>query len=322
MIIKVNGRKVETQGRGLIPLPVWSRLHLSETNTPEFIAEWEKYIPSAGCQCRAGYDEILKTFTWDYSSPETFFASGVELHNRVNDKIGSGNVSIEEALTLWRHRRPQTSRTRCVVTIATGKTFADLLSITGPLLQSYADKCEADFIVLNNITEPWWGFEKFRTRHFIGQYDEVLFLDADCLVHPDCESLFGRSKSVAIHDDFGYLYRTEWISQERDRIGKALNIEMLDPPTCFNTGVVYTRSDAAAVWADPPRTLPITQTAEQVYAEQAVLKMDYELLDSRYNWQFYFPGFWQKLGDAKIAHLATSKDKLSHARQVLTKWGI
>lgn len=322
VIIKVNGRKVASRARGQVTIPVWSRLHLYDGRDPEWLANWEKYIPQAGCSCKAGYDEILKTFSWDFMSPETFFASGVELHNRVNDKLGYGTVSLDEALTLWRHRRPQTGRTRCVVTVATGSAFRDLLSVTGPMLQSYADKCEADLIVLNNITEVWWGFEKFRTRHFIGQYDEVLFLDADCLVHPDCDTLFGRSKPVAIHDDFSYLQRTDWISQERERIADALGIDMRDPPTCFNTGVVYTRSDAASVWADPPRTLPISQTAEQVYAEQAVLKLDYELLDSRYNWQYYFPRFWQWLRDAKIAHLATSTEKLKHARQVLAAWGL
>ena len=322
MIIKVNGRKIDAASRHLVTVPPWSILHLYEGCDPDWLVGWERTIPAAGCGCVEGYHQILKSFAWDFESPEAFWRSGHDLHNRVNAKLDREETSIEHALTLWRHQRPQTSRTRCVVTIATGRAFRELLAVTGTLIASYAERNDADFVVLDNVTEPWWGFEKFRTRHFIGQYDEVLFLDADCLVHPDCENLFGRSKSVAIHDDFSYLARTDWISKERGVIGQTLGIEMLDPPTCFNTGVVYTRSDAAAVWSDPPRTLPITQTAEQVYAEQTVLRMDYEKLDSRYNWQFYFPGFWSKLGDARIAHLATSRDKLTHARQVLAAWGI
>lgn len=325
--ITLNGRPIDPAkklvgGLTRTTIPVWSRLHLYDGRDPEWLANWEKYIPQAGCACKAGYDEILKTFSWDFTSPETFFASGVELHNRVNDKIGYGTVSLDEALTLWRHRRPQTGRTRCVVTVATGSAFRDLLSVTGPMLQSYADKCEADLIVLNNITEVWWGFEKFRTRHFIGQYDEVLFLDADCLVHPDCESLFGRSKPVAIHNDRPFIGRADWLKLERKMIADLFAIEIEDSPTSLNSGVVYTRSDAASVWTDPPRNLPISQTSEQTWVEQSVLKLDYELLESRYNWQYYFPTFWDGLKDAKIAHLASSKDKLRHARQVLTVWGM
>jgi hypothetical protein len=38
----------------------------------------------------------------DFSSPEAFFAWGVRLHNAVNAKLGKPEITIEEALSIWR----------------------------------------------------------------------------------------------------------------------------------------------------------------------------------------------------------------------------
>jgi hypothetical protein len=88
----------------------WDALHSYWGDDPKiFVQEvFEPMIPSGGCNCPDGYKNILKTFQWDFTSPERFFESGVDLHNLVNQKlIAEGDttkriVSLEEAYATWR----------------------------------------------------------------------------------------------------------------------------------------------------------------------------------------------------------------------------
>lgn len=268
----------------------------------------------------SSFAEIEAELPPDYSSPEAFFARGNEWHNRVNRKLDYPEVTLNQALTLWRHQRPQTGRTRCVVTVATGKPFRKLLDFTRPFLRSYAMRNNADFIELTNQTETWWGFEKFRTLFFSEQYEETLFIDADCVIRPDAPSLFGSDAGLLIHDDWEYLAQTKWIHSERQRVANSLGVEFEDRKTCLNSGVVYCKQSHSNVWAQPQRTMNRNHTSEQIFVEQSAFKLGYQNLDSRMNWQYYFPKFWERINDAYLVHFATSNDKLNHAKRAVEIW--
>ena len=62
---------------------------------------WQYLIP-ARCDCKDGYQQILSEMPPDFSTPEAFFAWGVALHNAVNRKLGKPELTIEEALSIWR----------------------------------------------------------------------------------------------------------------------------------------------------------------------------------------------------------------------------
>lgn len=301
-------------------LPPWSRLHLERNPTEEFFADWKRYIPSQGCMCASNFAEIEEELPPDFTSPEAFFARGIEWHNRVNRKLGYQEITLNQALMLWRHHRPKTGRTRCVVTVATGKAFRDLLDFTRPYLRSYAMRNDADYIELTNQTELWWGFEKFRTLFFSEQYEETLFVDADCVIRPDAPSLFGTDAEIMIHDDWKYLAETSWLKSQREIVGKGLAVEFEQRDTCLNSGVVYCKRSHAGVWSQPPRTMNTNHTSEQLYVEQSAFRLGYQELDSRMNWQFYFPGFWQGVKDAYLVHFATSNEKLNHAKRTVQIW--
>jgi hypothetical protein len=179
---------------------------------------------------------------------------------------------------------------------------------------------DADYIELTNQTELWWGFEKFRTLFFSEQYEETLFIDADCVIRPDAPSLFGTDAGILIHDDWKYLAERSWIKSQREIIGRGLDFEFEQRDTCLNSGVVYCKRSHAGVWSQPPRTMNTNHTSEQLYVEQSAFRLGYEELDSRMNWQFYFPGFWQGVKDAYLVHFATSNEKLSHAKRTVQIW--
>lgn len=324
MQITINGVPIGEASMLPRSLPLWSELHLQDLYDEAWFAKWKARVPQVGCGCQVSFDEILETFPAVFGDSRAQFERGIEWHNEVNKKpsLSKPVVSLEDALTLWRHKRPASGKTRCVLTVATGRKFRELLEVTRPSLKAYAEKCNADFIELTNETELWWGFEKCRARHFVEQYDETLFLDADCVVNPAAPSIFDRSESLAMHNDYHFLHRTEWLRNERISIADALGVEFEQRDVGLNSGVVYARREAAAVWTRPPDNIPQSQTSEQTFVEQSAFRLGYTDLDDRWNWQFYFRDFWSKAPDAWIVHFAGEREKIHHARKMLDIWGV
>jgi hypothetical protein len=95
LIAKQNERKAQA-GR-----LAWSKLHSYRGCDPQWLDLWQLIIPNA-CECRSGYQQILKELPPDFSSPEAFFAWGVALHNAVNAKLGKPQITIDEAYSIWR----------------------------------------------------------------------------------------------------------------------------------------------------------------------------------------------------------------------------
>jgi hypothetical protein len=297
----------------------WPALYeLAKSPTEAGLSEWELGIPSEGCGCVQGYRSFKADDPPDFSSPMAFFHWANRIHNLVNAKLGKRQVTLGEALTLWRHIRPWSGMTKAIVTVATGREFLDLLEITGPTIKAYADRCQADYIALTNATKSWWGLEKFRTRHFVEQYEEVLFVDADCIIKPNAPSMFGQDCDAMLHNDAPYLDTLTWLKSERKQVCDAIGIEYEDSELCLNSGVVYTRKAASTIWDEPPESIPTSHCAEQIVVEQQAIRHGYSELDSRFNWQFYFKDFYAGLDDAYIIHLATCSNKLETARSLLT----
>lgn len=296
----------------------WKALYdLAYAPTADGLLNWEHGIPSEGCKCTERYYQFKTADPPDFSSPMAFFHWANRIHNAVNRKLARREFTLGEALTLWRHVRPWSSRTKALVTVATGREFRNLLQITEPLIRSYAARCDADYIALTNSTKSWWGLEKFRTRHFVEQYEEVLFVDADCIIKPNAPSLFGQDCDAMLHDDAPYLETLDWLKSERKQVCDAIGIEYKDNDLCLNSGVVYTRKDASTIWAEPTGSIPTSHCAEQIVVEQQAISHGYGKLDSRFNWQFYFKDFYAGLEDAYIVHLATCKTKLDTAKSII-----
>jgi len=79
----------------------WEQLHSYAGCDPEWYANWKRTIPSFGCSCRRDFDAIEKELPPDFSSPDAFFARGVEWHNAVNRKLNKPEITIEEARSIW-----------------------------------------------------------------------------------------------------------------------------------------------------------------------------------------------------------------------------
>lgn len=79
----------------------WSLLHKYTGCDKQWLDLWVYFIPNR-CECKTGYQHIIKELPPDFSSPDAFFAWGVALHNAVNAKLGKPEVLLEDAFSLWR----------------------------------------------------------------------------------------------------------------------------------------------------------------------------------------------------------------------------
>jgi hypothetical protein len=78
-----------------------------------------------------------------------------------------------------------------VVTLCFGD-FDQLAEITHPILKNYADKINADFIVINKkvLSKKFIHYEKMQISNLLTQYDRILYFDTDIIIRSDCPNLF------------------------------------------------------------------------------------------------------------------------------------
>jgi hypothetical protein len=311
-----NGVNLETlkdrQGRY-----AWRKLHSYTGCDPQYVDLWRMLIPSA-CSCKSDYHEISKQYPFDFSSPKAFFESGIQLHNAVNTKLNKPTVSLDRARMLWRHQRPATNRQRAIVTVANGTEFVEILKLTRPFMQAYADRVGADLIDLDNDTEDWGPLEKFRTFHFARQYEQTLFVDADAIITDRCPDLFDMyaDADIAAHDDWSFLFKTDWLERERNTVASRSGLAIEHTAQCLNSGIVLVNQSAADVWNRPLVDIGTSHCAEQIYLEHQIANAilsgaTFANLDSKANWQWWFSThdegrFESGLDDAWIVHFANA----------------
>ena len=242
-----------------------------------------------------------------------------------NARIGNIGGFVSTVETIPAIRKP-----RLVITIATGEKYLEMLAVSGPLMQAYADKCDADFVALTNRTQTWGLYEKYRLLQWGQAYEHMLFIDVDCIVKPWCCDLF---KLVplghgAMHDDTPINKNTTWLKQSWDRIMESQGIsrELDEPHVTWNTGVVMCDRATSHMWAPPPKPLPGSHEDEQIWVQSTIQDRRIPMvgLDRKFNEQWYAqntePGSdakkWaMRAEDAEIIHFALCEQRLTEMKR-------
>lgn len=86
-------------------------------------------------------------------------------------------------------------KSKALVTLTMGDFYEKMASITHPLLKAYAEKIDADFIVIDQpvISEKYSvpkKYEKFQIYELLGRYEAILFVDTDIVVTRDAPNVF------------------------------------------------------------------------------------------------------------------------------------
>lgn len=128
---------------------------------------------------------------------------------------------------------------KAVLTIVNGEKYKAIWERVEPYFIAYADKCEAELIVMSEGDVPtahWLKFGMYDLLH--KQFDRIAFIDADILIRPDTPSLF----DIVPEDQFGifnegfYTPRSMCIHE----VKKVYNVELpnWNGADYYNTGVM------------------------------------------------------------------------------------
>jgi len=128
--------------------------------------------------------------------------------------------------------------TNAVVTVSIGEKYKNISELTHPTLKKYAEKVNADFIVLDkqmiSRTSPQW--EKFRIFDLLNKYQRIIYLDSDLIIREDCPNLFKLvpEKSIGLFDEAQFTDRHGLVQSMADYYGKKISVN----GNYYNTGVI------------------------------------------------------------------------------------
>jgi hypothetical protein len=280
--------------------------------------EFSKLIPCGSCGGK--WLEIRPQL--DLSTPEAAFAASWRLHNVVSTE----HLEPPKAEITWEQCQAiylgtQRVDRNCVVTLATGPAV-EILEISKPSIQAYAERCNADYIELRGTTEAWWGLEKFRVRNIARSYNRTLFLDCDVIVRDDCPDLFAMvpQDHVAMHDDWPHLEHFDWLKAERQTVFDSQAVEGSYPEQALNTGVVLCSREHADIWTRPIDPFPTSHCAEQIWIEHLAREYPVFKLPTELNCQWWMNDFEQRKPSSHVIHWANCKNKSDSMRGFLLNY--
>lgn len=198
-----------------------------------------------------------------------------------------------------------------VCSAAWGDHAEEIAALSFPGFKEYARRTGAEFVTLPpgppGLPPVFW---KNEVRVVLERMDRVLWLDADCLVRPDCPDLFGLvpPDRFAAHDELEYATDTEVYLRHQDVVGVCLEDVLPVPNTRgrhFNAGV-YLAPARCAVHFNYPIGVPRTLVGEQsrLNTRLFLTNEDVYCLPECFNRLVYHhpPRRWQH--SAYIAHFA------------------
>ena len=171
------------------------------------------------------------------------------------------------------------SLAKALITIVVGEKFKKIWSKTRPFFEKYADKVNADLIVLEDASfVPSAHWLKFSIYEFLKKkYDRVAFIDADILIRDDAPDLF----EVVPEDEFGIFNEGQYVPRAMClyEVMQVYGIELkrwnrLD---YFNTGIMVLSREHRHIFRPPEEWKPIRNS----YGEQTFI--NYRLFDSEVN---------------------------------------
>jgi len=304
---------------------LWLELHRHRlsSDTGQWFDDWIERVSAHACTCQSKAEDYLAQDPPPLDDDEAWFFWGVRFHDSISREHSHAPLYSEaDAAAMFRPEYYQEQSDILIMTIAVGSEAAADLRLTRPSQELYAERCGADYLVLADKTEDWWGYEKFRVRPWAERYDRTLFIDSDVLIREDAENLFDLVPEgmVGIHNDIPFIDQDlAWLQHDRYMCSRATDrvIEHNDR-RCFNSGVVLCDRQDAEIWERPDRKFihfPCNHSSEQTWVDSNIGVRPVFELPWRFNCQRYWPAFEELAPDAAFIHFAGCKNVLFIDRQ-------
>lgn len=185
---------------------------------------------------------------------------------------------------------------KAIITLNIGDESNHLktVEISKPRMMSYAEKCGADFIEINEIKigKKTYSNEKFQLYDIIQDYDIIFFLDSDCVISYDATDIFellGYKTCLPSFDvDMFNDNRKDSILEELLLVEKEFNEKKLKDflKTFIMTGCLYVTKDDYKLFKKPSENLSL----ESIYNEEPLItynvykyKIKYENLPKEFS---------------------------------------
>jgi lipopolysaccharide biosynthesis glycosyltransferase len=176
-----------------------------------------------------------------------------------------------------------------IFTIVCGDKFKEIWKRTEPFFNAYAEKCNADLLVLKEIPEnlpsPHWA--KFSIHELLKkQYDRIAFIDADIIIRPDAPNIF----NLVPEDQFGIFNEGNFVPRAVCiyEVKKVFNVNLpkWDGKTYYNTGVMVVSREHRHIFKVEEEIKPLRNSfGEQTYLNMKIIHSQVKVfpLSFRYN---------------------------------------
>ncbi len=204
-----------------------------------------------------------------------------------------------------------------VVTVAVGNA-REWLAVSRPSLEGYANRVNAAFVALTDVTCPPYPMgEKWQLHALFDTYDRILFVDADVVMRPTAPDLFALvpADHVGLYDDYHDLTEWGWLHAEYDAAQREQGFRRRPLHTCYNTGLVVASKSHRDIWKRPDFFRP-THTYEQSLINLKIAEAGYPVynLTRRNHWQWWSDRANEHRADATILHFAGVRHSAERVR--------
>lgn len=209
----------------------------------------------------------------------------------------------------WKPVPPPTvrpTRDRLVITVATGEEGKKTHALTAASHRRYAERAEADYVVLADTTQAWFMLEKFRYGGYVPHYHGgTLCIDADVWVSRSAPDLFAEvppeTIGVSISDDLHSHGLMPGFNQKLREVcqSQAMPVPAGADRTHWNSGLVLVRPKHAGYWTPPARPLPKHWISEELLSKAHTFRAGWALHNLPHptvHWQHWRDQNWRRLG--------------------------
>lgn len=217
---------------------------------------------------------------------------------------------------------------RCLVTQAVGEKWTQVLELTRHRMLEYAQRHKLDFIIIQDPIFPDIPqYDKLAVAKIMVEhgYDQVTFIDADCLVTKDCEDLssFGNEEFIALNEGAYDLSNSENPYHNRHDVLRGLSETLgykIEPKFYINSGVFVANMRHLGAFSLPPFGLFPNYFGEQTWLNLMLhlWNINVKFLDPKYN---SMEGVEKSLSmnhyESKILHYAGKSKNMDNLLKII-----
>ena len=171
-----------------------------------------------------------------------------------------------------------------VVTIAIGEKYSAIAKYTHPSLKAYADKIDAEFVVIDDTSTSLPHWKKFEIFNLLKDYKRIIYIDTDIIIREDTPNLFDLipENKLGIFNEGRFTPR--WESLKEACMSYKEDIDKKWDGAYYNTGVMVISRQQKELFK-MPKEVHDAGMFEQPYLNLRIIndKVSVEELDYHYN---------------------------------------